>query len=69
MLGMFLTFQETLLISCLLPPTPALLQLQATCRTLKLAKGRTGSLSWTTIRVVIHFNFNLCKDKFKVNCK
>ena len=69
MLGMFLTSHKTLLISFLLPPTPALPQLQATCRILKLAKGRTGLLSWTTIRAAIHFNFNLCKDKFKVNCK
>ena len=69
MLGMFSTSHKTLLISFLLPPTPALPQLQATCRTLKLAKGHTGLLSWTTIRAAIHFNFNLCKDKFKVNCK
>ena len=66
--GIFSTFQEIHLISCLLPPTLALHQLQATCRILKLAKGRIGLLSWTTIRAAIHFNFNLCKDKFKVNC-
>ena len=66
--GMLLTSHKTLLMLFLLPPTPALLQLRVTYRTLKLVKGRTGLLSWTTIRAAIHFNFNLCKDKFKVNC-
>ena len=68
MLGMCFTFLETIQLSFLPPPIPALPQLRATCQTLKLARGLIGLHSWTTIRAVIKFNFKLSRVKSKMNC-